>query len=360
MSLNAKPNDPWIGVHVMTEFLYCPRAGVLAHEHQIDDDAEDDSDAPANLDYLPLYDLRAIERRLPELRRQLQSVCIRRYIISGIIICVATMLALTILDDKWGIPPFAVVVVMFLAVLFLGTFSNRAVILRRNIDRLEGARSAATDASPTELPLHFDENHPTNWWQLLKAGFESITYKDSLRDEAWRLAGRPWRVLRRGQVRIPVFRKRTGDQPNAQRLFRQHYARMAAYCNLLERVEGAKSPYGIILFGDTYDGVAIPRDTSGAWSALSIGLNNARHYVRANSAPTGVFGVPAHERACHSCHHGKPFVHRRGETEHSRLGVQLPIYGSVGVDGRTYHSACGDRFTWTPPHQKAFDKELDD
>ena len=30
--LDAKPNDPWLGVHVLTEFIFCPRAGLIAFE----------------------------------------------------------------------------------------------------------------------------------------------------------------------------------------------------------------------------------------------------------------------------------------------------------------------------------------
>src|SRR6267142_923284 len=41
-------------------------------------------------------------------------------------------------------------------------------------------------------------------------------------------------------------------------LFKQHYARMAAYCHLLEKCEHAYSPYGIILFGNSHEGITIP------------------------------------------------------------------------------------------------------
>ena len=53
---------PSLGIHVMTEFEYCPRAGLVAYESNREDTGEESS--VENLDYLPLYDLREINREL--------------------------------------------------------------------------------------------------------------------------------------------------------------------------------------------------------------------------------------------------------------------------------------------------------
>ena len=59
----ADTNDPMIGVHTLTEFIFCPRAGLFQYEQQMEDDEEIIEQTP-NLEYMPLYDLRAIELQL--------------------------------------------------------------------------------------------------------------------------------------------------------------------------------------------------------------------------------------------------------------------------------------------------------
>ena len=51
-----------------------------------------------------------------------------------------------------------------------------------------------------------------NWFGLLNLGFESIRLDDSLRDPDWRFDGRPWRILRKGSLSIPVFRTRSPQE----------------------------------------------------------------------------------------------------------------------------------------------------
>jgi hypothetical protein len=57
-------SDPWIGVHVLTEFIFCPRAGVVAYEQRGEDQGVVELQGPA-LEYVPtLFELRDIEARL--------------------------------------------------------------------------------------------------------------------------------------------------------------------------------------------------------------------------------------------------------------------------------------------------------
>jgi len=345
MPIPAATDDPWIGVHVLTEFIFCPRAGLIEHEQRHDDDgeerAEDELDAP-RLDYSPtrLYELQAIEHELAfslgKARRRL-PVC---HVVAAVI-ALSCVVAAAMWNWHWL---FALPLAAAAYVIALQHWRRILALVRQ--------RAAALRATPNEPDVHSQENQPVNWWRLFQAGFESIAYKDALRFEPWRLAGRPWRVLRRGSLRIPVFRKRRGSGPNARQLRRQHYARIAAYCLLLERVEGAESPYGIVIFGEGYDGVAIPANHAGTMQPLRQGLALARGLIR-DAEQGREPGKPASGNPCSGCPLGKPLHYRPGHTEHRRFGHTLPVVVAIGADRRQYHSACGDRFDWTPPHSKA-------
>jgi hypothetical protein len=160
-----------------------------------------------------------------------------------------------------------------------------------------------------------------------------------------RLTGRPWRVLRKGDLQIPVFRV-TGEGPEV--IYPKHTVRAAAYCALLDQSAGAKSPYAIALFAGTYNGWTLP-NTPEARGFLDKVLDA----VRTHLTPEMMIGPPASRKVCSGCPHGAPRPYRRGETETTLFGSPVRPHGSTGRDGRVYHSACGDRFGWTPPHDEA-------
>ena len=62
-SMTATAETPQIGVHVLTEFVFCPRAGVVAFEQERDDSGQD-IDTPPRLDFLPDFSVRLIEDTL--------------------------------------------------------------------------------------------------------------------------------------------------------------------------------------------------------------------------------------------------------------------------------------------------------
>ena len=180
----------------------------------------------------------------------------------------------------------------------------------------------------------------------MKAGFESITYQDTLRDERWKLAGRPWRVLRKGGMRIPVFLMRRGNKVKFQ-----HIARMAAYCHLIETCEGAESPYGIVLFNGTYDGIAIP-NAPGPRKAFHSALVKSRKIIN-DSIEGKDPEPPSNRQICYYCPNGRPVSYIPGETEHKKMGEPLPVHIIPAFPaGYDFHSACGDRFRWVAPHEK--------
>jgi len=351
MPIRAEPNDPWVGVHMLTEFIFCPRAGLLLYDQRTEDEGDEqegEEEAKPRLDYTPLlyYELHALERELRLLTERLAS----NWKWVGIPL---VLFGLTIVGVIGSGHVFAYLLAIFFGLFFLRRVGRLAALYWR-ISRLTRQYTAATNATAKEPDPRNFENQPIEWWQLIKAGFESTPLKERLRSTHMHVAGRPWRVLRRGSVWIPVFRKRDDKR---RELRGQHYARMAAYCKLLEESMGCESPYGIVLFRDVYAGIAVAHRSRGSESALCRGLEGAREVIRAADRGQDP-AKPRQGNPCSGCYHGKPFVHRPGETEHARNGKPLPVFAQRGDDSRPYHSACGDRFHWTPPHTKARAKGL--
>lgn len=335
--MNAMEQDPWIGVHSLTEFIFCPRAGLIQYEQKGLE--EDNNDTQRRFDYLADWDETEIERDL--------KIHIRKLWFFIIVLIAVPCLLIPIIN--WNFGGFNLFSIFGTGILVIFWTRHLFKVISRILELIR-RRNAARQALPSEPPGEF-ERYEVNWWSLKKVGYETIRYRESLRDPRWKLAGKPWRVLRKDSKRIPVFRLKAGE-----RLFRQHYARMAAYCHLIEKSEGALSPYGIILYADSYNGIAIanaPRSRK----TFHEGLRNSRHIVKQADAGRNP-PMPANENRCKSCPIGKPFVYRSGKTETMRYGKALSVNGIEGIDNRVYHSPCGDRFWWVPPHEKAYDKGL--
>jgi hypothetical protein len=237
----ANGDPPWIGIHVLSEFVFCPRAGVLTFELGHEDTGEERDRVPP-LDYLP--DFRAgVDRRTSATGVAGKSaVCCSEWNRH-----VAGLLGVR---SSWCVGYFDAVAAWPAADGGLGNSSKHGkaiftLVLRRN-EALKAVPEARPGPRRTLQPVH--------WWNLLKAGFTPVEYAGPHRDAATRLLGRPWRVLEKGSLRIPVFRKLWG----AAELYPQHFVRMAAYCHVIEQSEGGHSPYGIILFGYGYTGCTVP------------------------------------------------------------------------------------------------------
>jgi len=332
--MEADKRDPVIGVHVLTEFVFCPRAGLCAYEAR-GEDLGDEILAPS-VDYLPRYDLHQMEDALQEVKRRIWGLAL-----VGSVVAAATAVLTLFVHPE----------VIWLGMVGLAFVGWRLLPLFKKAMILAWRQWHCLNAQPKEPDPESTENQRVNWWELLHAGFRSIPYKDNLYDEHWRLAGRPWRVLRRGSQRIPVFRKRRGDAE----IRRQHKVRMAAYCHLMVECEAAESPYGIVLFGETYEGVAVA-NAPGTRKIFHDELVAARLVVRRAEGEGAQPERPANASLCRGCPVGKPFVHRSGVTEYESGGETLDVFPAFGDDGRPYHSRCGDRFGWVPPHEKAVAK----
>jgi hypothetical protein len=68
--------------------------------------------------------------------------------------------------------------------------------------------------------------------------------------------------------------------------------------------------------------------------------------------------LPTRARICHDCQLGRPRVYKKGITDKHLDGQKYPAHRTRGEDRTVYHSICGDRFGWVPPHDRAIAKEL--
>ena len=325
-----------IGVRTLGEFVFCPRAGIVAASKG-DDEAESD-DNPVRLDFLPQYSLTVIEEQLALHLRALGSW-------AGRFIGVFIVMAVAWYFD-WKIAVLIGAVVLF-------WFGRRMSWEMWAVSTLSDSRRQAIAAEPKEPPENLAGQQLVNWWELLKAGFDSIRLQEKLCDETTKLTGKPWRVLRKGSLRIPVIK--IGDdyyEGGRYWIYPQHEIRLAAYALLLSACEGGEVPYGIVLFGNSYEGVAVP---------ITDKLRGEVHSKMAELAAALVAakkGTPPpvpDSALCLKCPLGKP------ETVAKAQIIQLDtgkVHGRTGRDGRLYHSECGDCFGWTPPHEKAKRKGL--
>ena len=223
------PRRRSVGVHVLSEFVFCPRAGVLSSESQRDDDGEEDVALGPKLSGFFDYDERIFaERSAAEWGRgknwfTLLAPCM-------LLIFVVWRLA----------SPFAAVVVSLPSLYVLAGLwdvGSALAILRRERAVFNAAPTAAINMNPNQIC-------EINWWTLRKAGFDCTRPRDAYVDEE--LKGRPWRLLVKDtQWRIPVIRKHRGEKTCGP----QHVVRAAAYCRLVETCEGGRAPFAILLCG---------------------------------------------------------------------------------------------------------------
>ena len=130
--------------------------------------------------------------------------------------------------------------------------------------------------------------------------------------------------------------------------------RLAAYAHLLAVSEGGQTPFAIVLFAGTAEGIAMPITVAGLESVrdkleeFRLCLDSGARGIRS--------AVPADVRICSGCPFGCPRPAGERDRRDVKLGRRLHLV--AGPDGKSYHSECGDRFGWTPPHEDAIDKRI--
>lgn len=316
-----------IGVHELSEFTFCPRAGQIARES---DDEEPEKEAESLGPKLSGFWDYSEHRFNEEIRRTWKQLLIWTM---GLVPAVIMVIAL-----RYYFSRFAAIIGSTSVGVLLTNMWNTFVDLVRLIwtrRKLQTAVSSTIDMAPWQP-------YSISWWTLRKSGFECRIPKSAYVEKDSRLAGRPWRVLSLDEhVKVPVARKHKGQR----KWGRQHVIRLMAYCRMLERCEQASAPFGVLLFNDSDECIIIP-NTPESQAELDSELTRYRGFLAAAHIGLGHPGIPGRNR-CRHCHLGKPRIYRQFQTETVLNGeALLPM---LVMDDR--HCTCGDRFRWTPPHE---------
>jgi len=333
--MEAGPDDPLIGVYVLSQFVFCPRAGVCAYETR--NDFPDEEPLPAQLDLLPRFDIHEIENTFSE------AVSRLTWLVGGMLLVLAIgyFLAMKFAPEMvWGL----IIVVLVFAVLMEPTV--------RVLWEMSCRYRAFSTAQVNEPDPDSEEIQSVNWFAMLKAGFMSVAYH-RLTHEKWKLEGKPWRVLRRGNLRIPVFFQSSTDQ----RLHPKHLAKVAAYCHLLQVVENYESPYALVLKENSLEGVAIP-NSARSRRIFHEALRSARNTINNAVANKGT-SPPEQASLCVGCPFGKPLRFKPGITDGLQVRISLKIFVLGDKQEVIHHCLCGDRFKWMPPHKETLEKGLE-
>ena len=336
--LAADADDPRLSVHGLSEFAFCPRAGLCLYEQDHEDDEPGDD---PDLYFLPIHEPIELELVLERLTRQLMWI-VAGGLGSFVLLLVAAWYVGWI--SLWGAAAAATLLLTAWGIYDRGYWIYTA---QRQLEMWQDATPRMPDADAPRI-------QEVDWRDLIASEVTLVRPPAAYEHPQWKLGGTPWRVLEHGDLRIPVFKARRPWKD----LFRQHFVRMAAYCHLLEFSEGFRSPYGVIVKGETFAAVTVP-NTPRTQAIFREALLAARRTIcdaeEVNRSPPG----PEGDGFCRECHLGWPVRLRPGE-RYLRHGA--PMEPKPVVDGRKtqYHSHCGDRFRWIPPHRIAVAMGLSD
>jgi hypothetical protein len=202
-------------------------------------------------------------------------------------------------------------------------------------------RAAFRAAPAIEVDLAPQEICEVNWWTLRKFGFDCAKPNDPYSDGE--LAGRPWRLLIKDTMwRIPVIRKHRGKRSWGH----QHVVRAAAYCRLVEALEGGQAPFGVLMFAGSYQCLIIP-NTPQVQAELKHAIQELGDFLDVYDRGRFIPAEPTDER-CRGCPFGKP---KRFQETTLLNGQELPPIRIEGISKGDYHCVCGDKFNWVPPHE---------
>ena len=331
-------NDPeplestsnYLSVHVLSEQIFCPRAMQQAYEQREEDSGRDD--AVLRLDYSPPYELYEIEEHLQDQLNMLWQFVFLAVAFATLGLVLAYFL-------HW---------IFFWAGMLAAVIPVRYFVLQLPlIYRMMRDHRSAQTAIAAEPNIKVPRDEPVNWWSLHAAGFVPQPVKELLVDNDLEFDGRPWRILRRGDLSIPVFVRASREKE----LRPQQRARIAAYCHLIRCNETADSPYGIILDRGTFAGTAV-KPTEAHFDLILKALDQVPRILEASRRDGLEPSAPTDDR-CRRCPFARPRRYKPQVSETKRDGKTIPAYQLRAPNGGPiYHCSCGDRYGWLPEHEQ--------
>lgn len=179
--MQANHHDPYLSVSLLSEFVFCPRAGVIQHEAKQEEDSEDFRDPLRSA--LPWSPLRVVYS-LGQLNQQLNNA--HHAVLWSWVAVAITILVGRLWWPVWGL--------LLVAVPLAALYSARWCVIF--FMRYLPARWAHATIPDPNHP----ESQPARWWSLINAGFQPIVSSARFEDEEWRLVGNPWRILVHGNT----------------------------------------------------------------------------------------------------------------------------------------------------------------
>jgi hypothetical protein len=326
VSANTTSAQRRIGVHILSEHVFCPMAAVMALESNKFDGGDDDSPRGPRLDGYYDYDehrfSEAIANTWSEIRRWLTWVAP----------------ALLLSFAAWQFHSLAAGAVLLLPALVIAALLLDAITRLVRHVRTQAIYRAAPRAEVSMNPERVTE---VNWWTLRKAGFDCLKPFDAYVDS--QLIGRPWRLLVKDTMwRIPVIRKHRGEKVYG----RQHIVRAAAYCRLIESSEGGRAPFAVMLFANSFDCLIIPNGTASR-ADLERALGEVGEFLDVYDRQRFIPSEPTDNR-CSGCPWGRPVRFAEQTVLNDREVAPIRIEGIAKGD---FHCFCGDRFNFVPKHK---------
>lgn len=321
-----------LSVHALGQYVFCPRSAILAAERG--DERDIDEPLP-RLTFLPSFDLERIEEVL--------SLKFNHLVLAVGLIAVSTWVLVVSVHDEG--PQRYYVAAGF---LFLGLWW--AADLLTAIVQLAVRRFEAVYNQPRAPDESFQGTLPVNWWSILKAGFEPITYQRPFQHPDLPLEGRPWRVLHKDSLRIPVIRTpgdRMGEGKN--QLFPKHEVRLVAYALLLEADGHHRVPYGLIFPAHSPHGIAFSITDNHRHRVIQLLADFERQLTESQQRDVNP-GLPQNRKRCAKCDYGTPQKTSIREIGSQRnAGQQIVVL--QGRSDQLFHCDCADRFGSAPPHR---------
>jgi len=335
-------NTPTINVHTLSEFVFCQRAGLISQFEDREDTGEEES--VPNLNYLPLYDVEEIDRKIEECRQEIVVLAI--VVISVAILGLISLAFLPFIQGGFAFG-FSVAVAAYPAWMLFERFIRYT--------RLFSLREAYFCDEGRYPNMDNDSVEEFDWRRIISYGFDLRKSNTSFYDAKLNVAGTPWKLLRRKNECIPVFRckpttpKHAGPKKIAEDwIYQQHHVRMAAYCELIESSTNYTARFGIVLFAGEFRAFAV-KLTDASRKALRIELKRARQTIpqRWSQKPNA--------NLCSKCRLGSLQNYESGKTDLVWHGNPVKE-NSVLIHGYHKHSKCGDAFKWLPPHNYTLQK----